>query len=110
MTNPVRVVPKPQFTHRIKTAGTGCRAGLESQNFVMAILVTPAGGELVQLSPLRSVTNTLSFHESKVGKMRPTPFPLPCALSESKSAFVVNHILMSPPNRPRSALIFTRSR
>ena len=30
-------------------------------------------------------------------------------LSDLKSAFVVNHILMRPPNRPRSALIFTRS-
>jgi hypothetical protein len=33
----------------------------------------------------------------------------PCALTDSKSAFLVNHILISPPNRPRSALIFTRS-
>jgi hypothetical protein len=40
----------------------------------------------------------------------PTGAKDPCALTDLKSAFVVNHILINPPNRPMSALIFTRSR
>src|SRR5271166_2311777 len=42
--------PKPQFRHRVKTTRTGRRGGLKSKNFVVSILLTPPGGERVQLA------------------------------------------------------------
>src|SRR6266446_6566465 len=44
------VSPKPQFRHRVKTTRTSSRGGLKSKDFVVSILLTPPGGELVQLA------------------------------------------------------------
>ena len=41
--------PNTQFIERIKTTGTRCRSGLEAQNLVVTIFVSPPCGQFVQL-------------------------------------------------------------
>ena len=41
--------PNAQFIQRVKTTGTRCGGGLEAQNFIVAILVSPSRGEFVVL-------------------------------------------------------------
>jgi hypothetical protein len=35
--------PQPQFLHRVKATGTGCRSGFEPQNTIVGVFVSPTG-------------------------------------------------------------------
>ena len=48
--------PEPQFRHGIKTTRTGRRRGLESEDFVPGMLLTPTGRQFVQFRPLPAHT------------------------------------------------------
>jgi hypothetical protein len=68
--------PNARFIHRVKTTGTRCRGGLEAQNAIVGVLVTPAGCEFVQLAFEVSHKHALlPEKQSRDNEANPLPAP-----------------------------------
>src|SRR6202049_5127241 len=66
----------PQFIQRIETTGTRCRGGLEAQNFIVAIFVSPSCGEFVQVPFEVSHEHALlPGEQSRDNEANPLPAP-----------------------------------